>query len=68
MLIVGFVPLMVAAVTVTIIESRPAAGNPDSADWPDKFTSSFHVLVEEYGDGWNSTGIVYYDWSKEVFK
>ena len=45
---------------------READKQPPVPAWPDQFVSSFYVYVEEYGDEWNSTGFIVYDWTSKV--
>ena len=39
---------------------------PPIPAWPQMFTIKFYVYVEQYGDDWNSTGALYYDWTSTV--
>lgn len=34
--------------------------------WPQTFTIKFYVYVEQYGNDWSSTGVLYYDWTSKV--
>ena len=39
---------------------------PPIPAWPQMFTIKFYVYVEQYGNDWNSTGVLYYDWTSKV--
>ncbi len=42
------------------------AGDAPNPEWPEQFTSMFHVLIEKYGKDWSATGFIYYDWKIKV--
>ena len=39
---------------------------PPIPAWPQTFTIKFYVYVEQYGNDWSSTGVLYYDWTSKV--
>ena len=39
---------------------------PPIPAWPQTFSIKFYVYVEQYGNDWSSTGILYYDWTSRV--
>lgn len=54
--------LAVCLATLTVC----AASQPPTPAWPDQFTVRLLILVEQYGPEWNSSGYLYYDWTKQV--
>ena len=58
----------VLATDLTLSDSLSPERSPYDPDpsWPNQFTSNFVVLVEKYGPEWNSTGVIYYDWTIKV--
>ncbi len=43
-----------------------AHNNSPDPTWLNNFTVNFDVFVKQYGSNWNSTGILYYNWTRKV--
>lgn len=51
---------------LTWTSTKDSGQPPPIPVWPQTFTIEFYVYVEQYGNDWNSIGVLYYDWTSKV--